>query len=117
MRHFYATTADSGTRQKFDPDVRRCRLGAMRLLFSAAWSVCCIGVGIAAATINLGGKTGWQHAQQLWVSERAPQLVEEVRGKVVTAVKDVKERPLDRHSPAERDALEKLIANRQNDGK
>lgn len=89
----------------------------MRLLISLVWSVCCVGVGIAAGTINLGGKTGWQHAQQLWKSERAPHLVDEVRGKVATVVKDAKERPLDRHSPEERDALEKLIANRQHDGK
>lgn len=89
----------------------------MRLLFSLSWTICCIGLGIAAGTINVGGKTCWQHAQQLWHAEKAP-LVDEVKAKVGTVMKDVKdERPLDRHSPEERSALEKLIANRQHDAK
>lgn len=88
----------------------------MRLFFSLFWTICCIGLGIAAGTINVGGQTCWQHAQRLWKTEKAP-LVDEVKNKVVTVVKDAHDRPLDRHSAEERSELEKLIANRQHEGK
>lgn len=99
----------------------------MRLLITLVWTLTCVGVGIALSTVEVSGRTPWQHAQKLWKSdaekrlgdarEQASGLVADVTKKVSTTVKDATERPLDRHSPAERDALEKLIANRQRDGK
>lgn len=99
----------------------------MRTLITLVWTLSCVGVGIAAATVDAQGKTPWQHAQKLWksegekrlgdVREQATGLVDDVKKKVATTAKDAQEHPLDRHSPAERDALEKLIANRQRDPK
>lgn len=100
----------------------------MRLLVTLVWTLSCVGVGIALGTVEVGGRTPWQHAQRVYKAEgekklgdareKASDLVEDVGRKVSSTVKEtVKERPLDRHSPAERDALEKLIANRQRDAK
>ncbi|MBE2248828.1 MAG: hypothetical protein IAE78_04705 [Myxococcus sp.] len=99
----------------------------MRLLVTLVWTLTCIGVGIAASTVEVSGKTPWQHAQKLWKTdgekrlgdarEQATELAGQVSKKVGATVKDLNERPLDRHSPAERDALEKLIANRQREPK
>lgn len=95
----------------------------MRLLITLVWTLCCVGVGIAMATVDVSGKTPWQHAQKLWKNEgekklgEASELVDDVKKKVTTTVKDVKDKPLDRHSADERDALDKLIANRQHDPK
>lgn len=99
----------------------------MRLLVTLVWTLSCVGVGIALSTVEVSGRTPWQHAQKLWrtdgekrlgdAREQATGLVTDVTKKVSSTVKDLNERPLDRHSPAERDALEKLIANRQRDGK
>jgi len=94
----------------------------MRLLITLVWTVSCVFAGIALATIEVDGRTPWQHAQRLWKSD-GERVVDDVKKKVSGAAKDVKElaatkeRPLDRHSADERDALEKLIANRQRDGK
>ncbi|MDP1916843.1 MAG: hypothetical protein Q8L14_11375 [Myxococcales bacterium] len=99
----------------------------MRLLVTLVWTLSCVGVGIALSTVEVSGRTPWQRAQKLWKSdgekrlgearEQATGLVADVTKKVSSSVKDLNEKPLDRHSPAERDALEKLIANRQRDGK
>ena len=100
----------------------------MRFLITLVWTLTCVGVGIALSTVEVSGRTPWQHAQKLWksdgekrlgdVREQANGLVADVTKKVSSTVKDAaSERPLDRHSPAERDALEKLIANRQRDAK
>ena len=99
----------------------------MRLLVTLVWTLSCVGVGIALSTVEVSGRTPWQHAQKLWKSdgekrlgdarEQATGLVADVTKKVSSSVKDLNEKPLDRHSPAERDALEKLISTRQRDGK
>ena len=99
----------------------------MRLLVTLVWTLSCVGVGIALSTVEVSGRTPWQHAQKLWKSdgekrlgdarEQATGLVADVTKKVNSTVKDLNEQPLYRHSPAERDALEKLIANRQRDAK
>lgn len=93
----------------------------MRLLFTLVWTLSCVFAGIGLATFEVDGRTPWQHAQRLWKSD-GERVVDDVKKKVSGAAKDVKElavkeRPLDRHSADERDALEKLIANRQRDGK
>jgi hypothetical protein len=95
----------------------------MRLLITLVWTLSCVGVGIALATVDVAGRTPWQHAQRAWKNEgekklgEASALVDDVKQKVSTTVKDVKDKPLDRHSADERDALDKLIANRQRDPK
>ncbi|MBL8921015.1 MAG: hypothetical protein JNJ54_19290 [Myxococcaceae bacterium] len=99
----------------------------MRTLIMLVWTVSCVGVGIAAATVDVGGRTPWEHARKAWHSEgekrvgeakeHASEFVDDVKKKVTTTVKDAQERPLDRHSASERDALDKLIANRQRDPK
>lgn len=99
----------------------------MRTFILLVWTLSCVGVGIALATLDVGGRTPWEHARKAWQSEgekrvgeakeHASGLVDDVKKKVTTTVKDAQERPLDRHSASERDALDKLIANRQRDSK
>lgn len=92
----------------------------MRILIFVGWTAACVGVGIAMATLEVDGKTPWQHAQRAWKSDAEKKFVE-ARGSAVSLVDDVKRHvasakeaaPLDRHSVEERDALEKLISNRQ----
>lgn len=99
----------------------------MRMLITVFWSLACVGVGVALATVEVSGRTPLQHAERAWRSDgvkrldsakdRADDLVDDVKKKVSTTVKDAKDRPLDKHTADERSALEQLIANRQRDGK
>lgn len=94
----------------------------MRILLFLVWSLACVGVGVALATVEVGGKTPWQQANKSWKSDgekrlttardSASMLVDDVKKTVSVAAKDVKDKPLDRHSEAERDALERLISDR-----
>ncbi len=87
----------------------------MRLLSLTVWTVVCVGLGIGLSTLEVSGRTPVQHAQRLLkadgqkalteVKESATDLVDDVKKKVVA----VKDRPLDRHLPEDRDALDKLI--------
>ncbi|MDX2011844.1 MAG: hypothetical protein SFW67_16745 [Myxococcaceae bacterium] len=96
----------------------------MRLLITFFWSLACVGVGVALATVEVSGRTPLQHAERAWRSEgakrldtakdRADDLVDDVKKKVSSPAKD---RPLDKHTADERSALDQLIANRQRDGK
>jgi hypothetical protein len=96
----------------------------MRLLVTLVWTLCCVGAGIALSTIEVSGRTPWQHAQKAWKTDgekrlidardHATGLVADVTKKVSATARDL---PLDRHTAAERDALEKLITNRQRDSK
>ncbi|MCA2980640.1 MAG: hypothetical protein INH41_14325 [Myxococcaceae bacterium] len=99
----------------------------MRWLITMFWSLACVGVGVALATVEVSGRTPLQHAERAWRTDGAKRLdaakgtaddlVADVKKKVSGAVKDAKDRPLDKHSADERSALDQLIADRQREGK
>jgi hypothetical protein len=99
----------------------------MRFFITCVWSLACVGAGVALATVEIAGRTGVQHVERAWRSDgarrldsakdKADDLVEDVKKKVSGAGKDAKDRPLDKHTADERNALEQLIANRQRDAK
>jgi hypothetical protein len=82
------------------------------------WTALCFGLGIAAATVEVGGRTPWQHAAGAW-KDQAPKL-ERVKGDAAGLVEDVKFKvapgegagPKERHTKAEREAIDQIIAKR-----
>lgn len=91
-------------------------MGTMRFVL---WTTTCVAVGIALGTVEVGSGTAVQHVQRL-VRQKGPRLdqlkdgatnlVDEVHKKV-TAPKPAG--PTERHSAAERSAIDDIIAKRQ----
>lgn len=98
----------------------------MGILRVVLWTALCFGLGIFAGTADVGGKTPWQHAQGLW-KQQGPRLEKVKAGAAdvvdgaAGVVEDVKFRvapgdaaggPKERHSKADRDAIDQIIAKR-----
>jgi len=74
-----------------------------------------VGLGIAAATVNVGGKTPLAYAQTAWrtsdagewFQERADDAVDRARGALGQPTK-----PRERHTDEDRAALDRIIAKR-----
>lgn len=88
----------------------------MHILKIVLWSGICVGLGIALALTPVGGLTPVQHAQRQWrqnaprlepLKEGAEDLVDEVKKKVAPGGA-----PVERHTDADRDAVNRLIAKR-----
>jgi hypothetical protein len=73
----------------------------MGLLRVVVWSVFCFGLGVAAATIEIGAKTPVQHAWGLL--ETPPTRATRAPARA---------HPSERHTEAERDAIDALIGKR-----
>jgi hypothetical protein len=80
------------------------------------WTGACVGLGVVLATWELGGHTALQHAQRGW--KRASPQLERVREGAEDAVDRVRKRvspssePVERHSSADRDAINHLVSKR-----
>lgn len=88
----------------------------MVILRTVLWSACCLGLGLALATVEVSGKTPWEHTRGLFSG--APKL-KAVRGEVEGAVATAKlklapkrEQPAEVHLESEREAVNALIARR-----
>lgn len=99
----------------------------MGILRVVLWTALCFGLGLWSGTAQVGGKTPWQHAQGLWKQQgpRLEKVKESATGVVDGAagvVEDVKFRvapggdgaggPRERHSKADREAIDQIIAKR-----
>jgi hypothetical protein len=87
-------------------------MGALRFLL---WSGLCVGLGIAMASLEMGGRTPVSHLERLWhhaaprLEKAGGEVVEEVRRKVGASSAEPKET----HGKADRDAVADIIAKRQ----
>ncbi len=84
----------------------------MGLLRRLVWSVALVALGAALATVEVSGKTP---LQQLGAAVTGP-VWHGVKGGVETAYERARgllaSKPVEHHSPEDRDALNKLIAKR-----
>ncbi len=87
----------------------------MGVVRSVVWTVGAVSVGIALATVEVGGKTPLAHAQAAWrrgdasewLRDRADDAVDRTRGALGQA-----QRPRERHTDDDRAALDRIIAKR-----
>jgi len=84
----------------------------MGLLRRLVWALALLGLGALLATVEVGGKTPLQHlgtavTGPVWHSLKAGVETAYERARVLLASK-----PVEHHSPEDRDALNKLIAKR-----
>ena len=71
------------------------------------WTSMCIGLGIFVASYEVDGKTPAQHFKQIWKGMPAVP-VEKVKQLALPA----SDRPTETHSPADRDAVNRIVAKR-----
>jgi hypothetical protein len=89
----------------------------MGFIRSCVWTVAAVGLGVAAATVEVGGKTPLQHARTAWrtseagdwLRDRADDAVDRTRGALGQPQK-----PRERHTDEDRAALDRIIAKRSN---
>ncbi|HSP20468.1 MAG TPA: hypothetical protein VLQ79_13185 [Myxococcaceae bacterium] len=87
----------------------------MGVIRSVVWTVGALGVGMALATVEVGGRTPLAHAQSAWrrsdagewLRERADDAVDRARGALGQS-----QRPRERHTDEDRAALDRIIAKR-----
>ena len=87
----------------------------MGVVRSVVWTVAAVSVGIALATVEVGGKTPLAHAQAAWrhgdasewLRDRADDAVDRARGALGQT-----QRPRERHTDDDRAALDRIIAKR-----
>lgn len=89
----------------------------MGFIRTCVWMAMAVGLGIALATVEVGGRTPWQHARSAWrtsetgdwMRDRADDAVDRARGALGQPQK-----PRERHSDEDRAALDRIIAHRSN---
>ena len=89
----------------------------MGIIRTCVWTGMAVGLGVALATVEVGGKTPVQLARVAWRSseagdwlrDRADDAVDRARGALGQPQK-----PRERHSDEDRAALDRIIAKRSN---
>ena len=89
----------------------------MGIIRTCVWTGMAVGLGVALATVEVGGKTPLQLARTAWRSseagdwlrDRADDAVDRAKGALGQPPK-----PRERHSDEDRAALERIIAKRSN---
>jgi hypothetical protein len=90
----------------------------MGFLRKAVWTLGAVGLGIALASVEVGGRTPverarvmWQRAEAgQWFRDRVDDAMDRARGAVGQP-----QRPRERHSDADRAALDRIIDNRSHE--
>jgi hypothetical protein len=91
-----------------------------KLLKFLVWTALATGLGIALATYEVGGKTPVQHFQRVWKQNGMATKLDGWKIGAREAFEDGKDsisrtwdkKPTERHSRADREAIEKLVAKR-----
>jgi len=95
-----------------------------RLIKFIAWTSLCVWFGAFLSTYQIGGRTPWQYAQMVWkkngIGTQIDRKVGELKEGLQAAFDSTKDhltgdsqrKPKERHTEQEREALNKLIANR-----
>lgn len=96
-----------------------------RLIKFLVWTSLSIWFGVFLATYHIGGRTPWQYLQAAWakhavgarINSKVTDLKEGLQGALENAqdhlTGDSERKPKERHTQNEREALNKLIANRR----
>jgi len=87
----------------------------MGFIRTCVWTAATVGLGVALATVEVGGKTPLQHARSAWrsgeasewIRDRADDAMDRARGALGQPQK-----PRERHSDEDRAALDRIIAKR-----
>lgn len=95
------------------------------LLKFVVWTGFAMWLGVFAATRQIAGRTPVEHLERFWnrhgFSTKVNQTVKELKGRLSAAVEDTRDsvstvwdkKPRERHSPEDRQSVDKLIAKRQ----
>ena len=89
----------------------------MGFIRTCVWMAMAVGLGIALATVEVGGRTPWQQARSAWrtseagdwLRDRADDAIDRAKGALGQPPK-----PRERHSDEDRAALDRIIAKRSN---
>ncbi|HEY1333032.1 MAG TPA: hypothetical protein VGF31_02175 [Myxococcaceae bacterium] len=89
----------------------------MGFIRTCVWMAMAMGLGIAVATVEVGGRTPWERARSAWrtseagdwLRDHADDAVDRARGALGQPQK-----PRERHSDEDRAALDRIIAKRSN---
>ncbi|HUM09473.1 MAG TPA: hypothetical protein VLT82_00835 [Myxococcaceae bacterium] len=87
----------------------------MGLVRSCVWTVGAVGLGIALATVEVGGKTPLSAARAAWATSEAGDWLREHADEAVDRARGAlgqPQKPRERHSDADRAALDRIIAKR-----
>lgn len=90
-------------------------MGIVRFI---VWTACAVALGVCAASVEVGGHTPIEHAKRMWRQHGTPVRLDAIGEGVSDAIDDAKDafakdaKPREKHSDADRDALNKLIAKR-----
>jgi len=88
------------------------------------WLACAMAFGVLLSTVRVGGKTPVQRLQEIWktygVSQKIEVGVGDLKEYVAGAIDNAKDKvtgddkrkPSERHSPKEREAINKLVAKK-----
>jgi hypothetical protein len=87
----------------------------MGFIRTCVWTAAAVGLGVALATVEVGGKTPLQHARTAWrtseagdwLRDQADEAMDRARGALGQPQK-----PRERHSEEDRAALDRIIAKR-----
>lgn len=85
---------------------------------SILWTLCAVGLGIGLGTVEVGGRTPWQHGVRSWHRFVNPRELATLKDKASDVWDDAKanlhgaKTPHEHHSVDDRDALNRLIAHR-----
>jgi len=95
-----------------------------RLIKFIAWTSFCLWLGAFLSTYQIGGQTAWQYARKAWqkhgigaqIDRKVGDFKEGLQGAFDSTkdhlTGDSQRNPKERHTEQEREALNKLIANR-----
>ncbi len=82
----------------------------MGLLKGIVWSALCIGLGIFLGTHSFDGKTAIEHVEKLGAKAKVEEALDSAKAKL--GGKEVAA-PTEKHTPEDKDAVNKLIARRK----
>jgi hypothetical protein len=89
----------------------------MGIIRSCVWTGMAVGLGVALATVDVGGKTPLQHARTAWRSSEASDWLRDRADDAVDRARSAlgqPQKPRERHSDEDRAALDRIIAKRSN---
>ena len=83
------------------------------------WTTCAMGLGLWLSTVSIDGKTPVEHIQKAWKKHGSGANLAGVKGLIDDALSDAKDlsagKPQEKHTEAEKDAVNKIIAKHQKD--
>ena len=89
----------------------------MGFIRSCVWMAMAVGLGIALATVEVSGRTPWQHARSAWRTSEAGDWLRDRADDAVDRAKGAlgqPQKPRERHTDEDRAALDRIIAKRSN---